>query len=109
MSNTSNAGEAFHKGDLQGAVAAATAAVKAAPRDAGLRWLLSEMLLFAGEVERADRALDAVVMDDPTPALLEFRKILRAEEARRQCFREGRIVLCKHLADKPFARIAPLA
>lgn len=85
------AGEAFQKGDIQAAVAAATTAVKGAPRDAGLRWLLAEMLLFAGEVERADRSLDAVVMEQPSPGLLEFRKLLRAEEARRQCFADGRV------------------
>lgn len=86
-----NAGDAFQKGDIQAAVAAATAAVRAAPRDAGLRWLLSEMLLFSGEVEKADRALDAVITDDPSPAVLEFRKLLRAEEARRQTFVDGRV------------------
>ena len=70
-------------------MAAATAAVRAQPRDSGLRWLLAEMLLFSGEAERADRALDAVVTDDPSPAVLEFRKLLRAEEARRQCFADA--------------------
>lgn len=86
-----SAGDEFQKGDIQAAVAAATAAVRSDPRDAGKRWLLSEMLLFAGEVERADRALDAVITDDPSPAVLEFRKLLRAEEARRQVFADGRV------------------
>lgn len=86
-----NAGDAFQKGDLQAAIAAATAAVRAAPREAGPRWLLAEMLLFAGEVERADRALDAVILEQPSAALLEFRKLLRAEEARRQTFADGRV------------------
>lgn len=85
------AGDAFKRGDIQAAVAAATAAVRAAPRDPGLRWLLAEMLLFSGEPERADRSLDAVMMEEPLPALLEFRKLLRAEEARRQCFADGRV------------------
>ena len=87
----SNIGDAFQAGDLPAAIAAATAAVKAAPRDSGGRWLLAEMLLFAGEVERADRALDAVITDDPSPAVLEFRRLLRAEEVRRQVFRDGRV------------------
>lgn len=86
-----NAGDEFLKGDIQAAVAAATAAVRAAPRDAGKRWMLSEMLLFSGDVEKADRALDAVITDDPSPAVLEFRKLLRAEEARRQTFADGRV------------------
>ncbi|HYF08138.1 MAG TPA: type VI secretion system accessory protein TagJ [Acetobacteraceae bacterium] len=87
----STAGEAFQKGDIQGAIAAATAAVRASPREPGLRWLMAEMLLFAGDTERADRALDAVVQEQPSPAVLEFRKLLRAEEARKQCFVEGRV------------------
>ena len=53
--------DAFEAGDLPAALAAATAAVRAKPREAGLRWLLAEMLLFSGQVERADRALDAVI------------------------------------------------
>jgi type VI secretion system protein ImpE len=65
-SGMSTAGEAFKAGDIEAAVAAATAAVKApAARFRSARWLLAEMLLFAGEFERADRALDAVVEDEP--------------------------------------------
>jgi type VI secretion system protein ImpE len=82
--------DAFEAGDLPAALAAATAAVKAKPREAGLRWLMAEMLLFSGQVERADRALDAVIEDQPSPAVLEFRRLLRAEETRRQVFAEGR-------------------
>ncbi len=84
------AGEAFKAGDLAGAVAAAQAAVKAAPRDSGARWLLAELMLFAGDAERADRMLDAAVLDDPSPAVLEFRKLLRAEVVRQQVWNEGR-------------------
>lgn len=81
---------AFEAGDLQGAVAAANAAVKSAPRDFGARWVLAEMLLFAGELERADRILDAVIAEEPSPAVLEFRRLLRAAEHRRRVFgKEG--------------------
>ena len=85
------AGEAFRAGDLAGAVAGAIAAVKARPREAGLRWLLAEMLLFSGETERADRALDAVIEAQPSPPVLEFRRLLRAAAQRQQTFREGRL------------------
>lgn len=84
------AGEAFKAGDLAAAVAAAQAAVKAAPRDSGARWLLAELMLFAGDAERADRMLDAAVLDDPSPAVLEFRKLLRAEVVRQQVWNEAR-------------------
>lgn len=85
------AGDAFKAGDIEGAVANATAAVKAAPRDAGARWVLAEMLLFAGEFERADRSLDAVIEETPSPTVMEFRQMLRAEVTRRQVLAEGRV------------------
>lgn len=84
------AGEAFRAGDLAAAVAAAQAAVRAAPRDSGARWLLAELMLFAGDAERADKMLDAAVLEDPSPAVLEFRKLLRAEVIRQQVWNEGR-------------------
>ncbi|MGG5812361.1 type VI secretion system accessory protein TagJ [Falsiroseomonas sp. CW058] len=84
------AGDAFRAGDLAGALAAATAAVKAKPADADARWLLAELMLFAGEAERADKMLDAAALAEPNPAVLEFRKLLRAEVVRAQVLREGR-------------------
>lgn len=82
--------DAFRRGDLAGALSAAQAAVKAAPLDQAARWLFAELLLFAGEAERADKMLDAVALDQPFPALLEFRKLLRAEVIRGQVWHEGR-------------------
>lgn len=87
----STAGEAFKAGDIEGAVAAATAAVKAAPREPGPRWLLAEIFCFAGEFERADRALDAVIEDNPSPTVMEFRQLIRGEVVRRQVILEGRV------------------
>ncbi|MCX7373574.1 MAG: type VI secretion system accessory protein TagJ, partial [Alphaproteobacteria bacterium] len=84
------AGDAFKAGDIAGAIAAAQAQVKAAPRDSGARWFLAELLLFSGDAERADRMLDAAVLDDPSPAVMEFRKLLRAEVIRQQVWAEGR-------------------
>ncbi len=84
------AGDALRAGDIAGALAAATAAVKAAPTDADARWLMSEILLLSGDAERADRMLDAAALHEPNPAVLEFRKLLRAEVVRTQVLREGR-------------------
>ena len=84
------AGDALRAGDIAGALAAATAAVKAAPTDADARWLMAEMLLLTGDAERADRMLDAAALHEPNPAVLEFRKLLRAEVLRTQVLREGR-------------------
>jgi len=97
MSSTSplpgQAGALFHAGKLTEAVAAAGAAVKAAPGDLGARILLAELLAFSGNAERADVILDAAADIDPgaAVAVAEFRQLLRAEVARRQLFRDGRI------------------
>ena len=85
------AGDAFRAGDVPAAVAAATAGVKAAPTDPGARWLLAEMLLFDGNLDRADKVLEAAALREPSPPVLEFRRLIRGEVARRQCFAEGRV------------------
>lgn len=84
------AGDALRAGDVAGALAAATAAVKAKPTDADARWLLAEMLMISGDAEKADRMLDAAALHEPNPAVLEFRKLLRAEMLRAQVLRDGR-------------------
>ena len=93
QASASPAGAAFRAGDLDRAIAAAGAAVKAKPADLGCRILLAEMLVFAGNLERADVLLDAAGQLDPSAALItaEFRQLLRAEMARRQLFRDGRM------------------
>jgi type VI secretion system protein ImpE len=87
------AGALFHAGQLAEAVAAAGAAVKRAPTDLGARILLAELLAFSGNAERADVILDAASDVDPSAAVVvaEFRQLLRAEMARRQLFRDGRV------------------
>lgn len=89
----SEAGRLFREGDLAGALAAANAAVRRAPTDLGARVLLAELLVFAGNIERADVVLDACAELDPSAALVaaEFRQLLRGETARRQLFNEGRV------------------
>ena len=83
-------GDALRAGDVAGALAAATAAVKTAPTNADARWLMAEILLVTGDAERADRMLDAAALQEPNPAVLEFRRLLRAEVTRGQVLREGR-------------------
>lgn len=89
----SEAGHLFRDGKLSEAVAAANAAVRKVPTDIGARILLGELLVFAGNLERADRILDASAEIDPAAALVvaEFRQLLRGETARRQLFSEGRL------------------
>ena len=59
------AGDFFREGKLAEAVAAANAAVRAAPADLGARVLLAELLVFDGNLERADVILDAAGDIDP--------------------------------------------
>ncbi len=89
------AGALFREGRLDAAIAAANAAVRRAPGELGARILLAELLLFAGNLERCDVILDAASQADPTGAVVvaEFRQLLRAETARRQLSREGRVPL----------------
>lgn len=86
-------GALFRAGKLAAAVDAAGAAVRKAPGDLGARVLLAEMLLFTGNLERADVILDAAAQVEPEAAVVvaEFRQLLRADIARRQLRRDGRV------------------
>jgi type VI secretion system protein ImpE len=99
-----NASELFQAGRLGEAIAAATDQVKRNPADASRRGLLAELLCFAGEGEKADRQLDALGELDPQSVLgiAMFRQLIRAEQARRQFFTEGRV---PELLDKPSERL----
>jgi len=94
MSGTDQtAASLFRAGKLDDAVAAAQAALRKAPTDLGARVLLGELLLFTGNLERADVVLDAASAIDPSTAMVvaEFRQLIRADMARRQLFRDGRV------------------
>jgi type VI secretion system protein ImpE len=88
-----NAGEHFQAGDLPAAIAAATEAVKSSPSDQTARGLLAELLCFSGDLERADKQLDALMQLDPQTGLgaTLFRQLIRAEQARQDFFRDGRV------------------
>jgi type VI secretion system protein ImpE len=87
------ASELFRAGKLAPAIEAANAAVRRTPADLGSRFLLAELLLFAGNLERADTILDAAAQIDPAAMVVvaEFRQLIRAAIARRQHRREGRV------------------
>ncbi len=87
------AGSLFRSGKLSAAIDAGNAAVRAKPGDFTERLLLAELLIFAGNLERADVILDAAAKADPSTAVVvaEFRQLLRADIARRQCLTEGRV------------------
>lgn len=84
--------ELFRDGKLRDAIAAQTAAVRAAPADVNRRWFLVELLCFGEEWDRSDQLLDIVASqaEGMAPAVLRFRGLLRGEQTRRQVMREGR-------------------
>jgi type VI secretion system protein ImpE len=82
--------ELFDAGNLAGAIEQVTQDVKANPRDVKSRIFLFEMLCFAGELQRAERQLDAVAQtsgDVKVEIGVElYRSALKAEGARRSFF-----------------------
>ena len=88
-----SASSLFRAGKLDDAIAAAQAGLRKAPTDLGARVLLAELLIFSGNLERADVILDAASTIDPSTAMVvaEFRQLIRADMARRQLFRDGRV------------------
>jgi type VI secretion system protein ImpE len=87
------AGELFRAGRLTAAIEVANVAVRGSPGDFTKRLLLAELLVFAGNIQRADVILDAAAKADPTTAVVvaEFRQLLRADMARHQCAADGRL------------------
>lgn len=94
----------FEEGKLTEAIAALIEEVKKNPLDRGRRGFLCELLCLAGEFERADNHLDAISKQDPKAAVAValFRQLLRAEQARKQLYDEGRV---PEFLDKPNERL----
>lgn len=88
-----NVGSLLREGKLAPALDTATAELRKRPSDVAARILFAELLLLAGNLERADVILDAAANIDPSGAVViaEFRQLLRADMARRQLRRDGRV------------------
>jgi type VI secretion system protein ImpE len=86
-----NASELFKAGKLQEAIEAQIKEVKANPADHAKRLFLFELLAFAGDLDRARRHIEAVNYSDLEldTAVLAYRKLLDAEQARRRLFSDG--------------------
>lgn len=80
-------------GKLDEAIEAMNAEVRARPTDIDARASLVELLCYAGNLERADKLLDAISSLDPGTALgiALYRQLIRAEQARGQFYQDGRV------------------
>jgi type VI secretion system protein ImpE len=78
-------------GDLAGAIDAATREVRSRPTDATARTLLFELLLFAGEWERALKQLDALARSDAQTEIgaQVYRNNVEALRARERLWADG--------------------
>jgi type VI secretion system protein ImpE len=86
-----NADALFKEGRLQEAIDAQLKAVKANPADHGKRIFLFELLVFAGDLERARKQIELVEYGEleVDAAVMGYRKLLDAELTRRKLFEEG--------------------
>ncbi|MEM6672374.1 MAG: type VI secretion system accessory protein TagJ [Planctomycetota bacterium] len=84
--------ELFNQGELDDAIDAAVAEVKAKPSDVDVRATLADLLCFARDFERADRQLDSIGKLSPGSAHVVslFRQLVRAETWREDFFLRGR-------------------
>lgn len=80
-------------GGLQAAIDVATADVRGKPREAGARFVLAQLLCIKGELERADQQLDTIAQQEMKlgPTVVTLRQVIRAEQARRQFYNDGRL------------------
>ena len=85
--------ELYHEGRLKESIAAITEEVKRHPTNIDYRSFLCELLLISGQLERADKQLDFIGHQDPSvmAGVALWRQLIRAEEARKQFFTEGRL------------------
>lgn len=87
-----NAIEAFNAGSLEEALEIAKGEVKNNPTDVARRNTYCELLCWVGELEKADKQLETLMMQDPSAAmgLSLFRQLIRGELSRQECFHKGR-------------------
>ncbi len=83
----------INEGKLDEAIEAATAFVRNAPTNTGGREILAELFCLRGELERADKQSETIMLQQPDAAIRSslLRQLIRAESARRECWQQGRI------------------
>jgi type VI secretion system protein ImpE len=95
--------ELYRAGQLQKAMDAQIQEVKNKPADQAARVFLFELACFAGDLDRAQRQIDAIKYNEveKDAGVQSYRKLLDAERLRRRLFTEG--LQPKFLADPPEA------
>lgn len=85
--------ELFHSGKLDEALTTTMETVKKNPSEIESRSLLAELLCFSGDLERADKHLEATLQFAPSSAygIAMLRHLVRAETSRREVFVSGRV------------------
>src|SRR5215469_7026798 len=86
-----NAEELLAKGELQSAIQELTGQVKSSPADVRGRTSLFELLLFAGEWDRAERQLEVISQQNVRAevGVEVYRNNIRAERDRARLFSDG--------------------
>lgn len=83
----------LNQGKLDEAADAAIDFVRNNPGDAGGREILAELFCLRGDLERADKQCETLLVQQPAAALSAslLRQLIRAETARRECWHSGRL------------------
>jgi type VI secretion system protein ImpE len=86
-----NASDLYKAGRLREAIEAQVREVKSSASDPSKRLFLFELLLFAGDLDRACRQAEAITYKDPDidAAVAIYRKLVDAEQARRDLLARG--------------------
>lgn len=91
----------YREGKLTEAIASLNAGVRQAPGDVRQRTFLFELLCFAGELERAQKQLTALLQSDPEASMgvMSYQQVVRCEAGRNEMFDTGALP-----TDLPVAR-----
>jgi len=87
-----NPEDLLRAGKLTEAKQRALDVVKRRPADTEARGLLGQVLLFTGELERADKQFEMIGQQDVGSlyAMTAMRRLIKGEMSRRECFAEGK-------------------
>lgn len=102
-----SASQLYQEGQLEEAISAIQNEIKKDPANTSKRAFLTELLCFAGELERADKQLDIITSQEPEAAagLAFWRQMIRAEQDRQDFFTSGK---APHFIGEPTPMITSL-